>query len=150
MSAAHATQPAALSAAVSALHEVSPGEVDSEVRPGRDDEREPNGQCFPITLRCAAASTSGHPRIDAASPHSLAPERRPATPYAESLPPGRSASHVRARLEHAGTVCVQAMLSTNDPDAACVEHRDEGLGAPTNTAYEDCVRVEPQSPNAHG
>jgi Acyl-CoA thioesterase C-terminal domain/Acyl-CoA thioesterase N-terminal domain len=148
VSGAHAAQPAAAFAVVSALHEVSPGRFDAEVSPDWTIGGKPNGGYLLSLLGRAAVSTSRRPHVNAASAHYLrAPEPGAATLHAEVLRAGRSTSQVRARLAQAGTVCVEALLSTSDLDAASVVHWDRGLPAPTNTAYEDCVRLEAQAPN---
>ncbi len=97
----------------------------------------------------AAVSTSRHAHVNAASAHYLqAPQPGAVSVRAELLRAGRSTSQVRARLEQAGTVCVEALLSTSDLDAARLVHWDRGLPATSSTAYEDCIRLEPHAPNA--
>jgi acyl-coenzyme A thioesterase PaaI-like protein len=148
VSAARAAQPAATFAGVSALDEVSPGRFNAEVSPEWTIGGKPNGGYLLSMLGRAAVSASSHPHVNAASAHYLrAPEPGAASVCAEVLRAGRSTSQVRARLEQSGTVCVEALLSTSDLDAATVVHWDHGLPARSSTAYHDCVRLEPQAPN---
>ncbi len=148
MSAVQTEQPAEAFAVVSALDEIGPGRFDAEVSADWTMGGKPNGGYLLSMLGRAAVSTSRHPHVNAASAHYLrAPEPGAVSVRAELLRAGRSTSQVRARLEQAGAVCVEALLSTSDLDAASVVHWDRGLPAPSSTAYEDCIRLEPHAPN---
>jgi hypothetical protein len=55
---------------------------------------------------------------------------------------------MRARLEQAGTVRVEALLSTSDlASAPNVVHWDRGLRRRATSSMRDCVRLEPRAPN---
>ncbi len=121
---------------------------DAEVDPEWTIGGKPNGGYLLAMLGRAAASVSAHGHVIAASAHYLhAPRPGQVVIEAELLRGGRAASQVRVRMSQDGQPCVEAFVTTSQLDAADVPYWDRGLPEINQVAYEDCVRLAPQTPD---
>lgn len=135
-------------AEVTALTVIEPGRYCADLSPEWTIGGKPNGGYLLAMLGRAAVSVSRHEHVIAASAHYLrASDPGPVTIQAEVLRGGRSASQVRARMQHGGQTCVEALLTTSQLDAATAVYWDDGSPQPGHVAYADCARLAPRAPN---
>ena len=109
----------------------------------------PNGGYLLALLGRAAAETSTHRHVVAASAHYLrAPEPGPVTVTAELLREGRSASQLRARLVQDGRTCVESLFTTADLDPAAEPYWAAGAPDPRpgHVGRDGLVRMPPVNP----
>jgi hypothetical protein len=108
----------------------------------------PNGGYLLAMLGRCAIDLSPHAGVLAASAHYLrAPEPGAATVEATLLRAGRSASHVRARLTQEEKPCVEALITTGEPDSNGEPYWQAGLPRLDGPAYEDCEPLVPRLPH---
>jgi acyl-coenzyme A thioesterase PaaI-like protein len=133
---------------VSALAAAGPGRFNANVNPEWTIGGRPNGGYLMAMLGRAAAAVSPQAHPIAASAHYLrAPRPGLVVIEAELLREGRSASQLQARMSQGGKACVEALLTTSRLDGAVVPHWERGLPQVGQVAYEDCVRLVPQTPD---
>ena len=132
---------------VTALEVREPGRFDAVVDQEWTIGGKPNGGYLLAMLGRAAAAVTDHPDVIAASAQYVqSPEPGPVLIDTELLRAGRSASQVRARMEQAGQVCVESLvtLARLDPDAA--PYWDAGVPPMSDVPYEACVPLTGPSP----
>ncbi len=137
-------------AAATALVPLEPGRFAAEADPEWTIVGKPNGGSLLAMLARASVSVSAHPHVIAASAHYLrAPEPGPVVIVAELLRSGRTASQVRARMSQDGQACVEALVTTSRLAEAAVPYWDEGLPAAGQVPFDECVRLNPATPDGN-
>jgi hypothetical protein len=107
----------------------------------------PNGGYLLALLGRAASSVSGAGDVVAASAHFLrSPVPGPVEISAELLRRGRSISQVRTRMSQGDRPCVEALLTTSEPDPSAAPCWDAGLARAEVAPFDDCVRLKPMTP----
>jgi hypothetical protein len=135
-----------LFATASGLVAVAPGRFDAEVSADWTIAGKPNGGYLLAMLGRAAASTSAHPHVIAASAHYVrSPAPGAITVDAEVLRAGRSASQVRTRMQQDGELCIEALVTTSTLRADSTPHWS-ALPVPPIAALDSCLRVPGTSP----
>ncbi len=133
---------------VSAVAAREDGSFTAEVDPEWTIRGKPNGGYLLAMLGRAAAATTAHDHVIAASAHYLrAPEPGPVSIEAELLRAGRSASQVRATLSQDGAACVESLLTTSRLVVPSAPFWTEGLPALNEVAYEDAVPLVARTPD---
>jgi acyl-Coa thioesterase superfamily protein/acyl-CoA thioesterase superfamily protein len=113
---------------VSAVRQVTPLTFEVEIDANWTIGGKPNGGYLLAMLGRCAIDLSPHAGALAASAHYLrAPEPGAATVEATLLRAGRSASHVRARLTQEDKPCVEALITTGEPDSNGEPYWQAGL-----------------------
>jgi hypothetical protein len=134
---------------VSALTPRHAGGFHAELDPHWTIAGKPNGGYLLSLLARAATAAGPHDHVIAASAHYLRPpEPGPVRIEAETLRTGRSASHVRARLEQEGRVCVEALMTVSHLDTGTTAYWDDGLPEVSTSEYAECERLVPSLPNS--
>ena len=134
-------------AEVSSVRDLADGRYQAELHPEWTIAGKPNGGYLLALLGRAAAATTSHAHVLAASAHYLRPPvPGPATIGAELLRAGRTASQVRARLNQDDQTCLEALITVTDLDPEAPVVWDGGLPAPGDAAFSDCARLQPRAP----
>ena len=129
---------------------VGPGRFAAEADPEWTIVGKPNGGSLLAMLGRAAVSVSAHPHVIAASAHYLhPPDPGPVVIVAELLRRGRTASQVRARMSQDGQACVEALVTTSRLAEAAVPYWDKGLPAVGQVPFDECVRLNPPTPDGN-
>ncbi|HUO72373.1 MAG TPA: thioesterase family protein [Solirubrobacteraceae bacterium] len=133
---------------VSALVGTHAGQFTAAVDPEWTIAGKPNGGYLLAMLGRAAAATTTHEHVIAASAHYLhAPEPGPVSIETDLLRAGRSASQVRATMSQAGARCVEALLTTSRLERSVTPFWDGGLPQISSVSYEDAVPLVARTPD---
>jgi len=125
---------------VSRIERISPAQFTAEAHPEWTIAGKPNGGYLLAMLGRAAAQSSTHQDVLAASAHYLrAPKPGPLGLSVEVLRTGRSASQMRARMTQDDTPCVEAMFTLGTLDADAKPYWSGGLPEPVQRERADCT-----------
>ncbi|WP_375501150.1 thioesterase family protein [uncultured Jatrophihabitans sp.] len=147
------TEPDALFSAATALTPAGPAldgvrTFTADAHPRWTIGGKPNGGYLLAMLGRAAAETSTHEHVIAASAHYLrAPEAGPVEVTAELLRAGRSASQLRARLVQDGRTCVEALITTADLNPEADPYWADGVPDPGASNREAAHRLPAVNPS---
>jgi hypothetical protein len=133
---------------VTALRTIADGHFTGEVDEGWTIRGKPNGGYLLAMLGRAAAATTEHRHVIAASAHYVrAPEPGRVSIQTELLRAGRSASQVRATLSQDDRTCIAALLTTSLLDRAARPFWDHGLPQVSTVPYEDGIPLAGLTPD---
>jgi stress-induced morphogen len=113
-----------------------------------DDRRSTQRRVPPRHAGEGRNGLSFHDHVIAASAQFLrSPEPGPITVMADVLHPGRSASHVRARMQQDDRDCVEALLTVSQLDPSAKPYWDRGVPAPSEVPLDETVLLTTSLPS---